>query len=328
MVQITVLEKLSGGKTVLNIRPFRKGLDEEIYVKIYNTAFSDYDDIRSVSVQEVKTIEEAPSYNLDGLLVAEWNGQPAGMVLPLVDKFREEKKGFIQSLAVLPEFRGKGMAKKLVSEAISSLKQRGMNAAGAWAQTDRAACTHIYESFGFKQIRTSSLMKGSLIERPQIEVNKATSLKEAKLTDDQDITLINTLDNEAFKEHFNHRPVTIEETRYMLLKMPWYQRQKAWFAILDQQPVGHIVAAIDEGLNKEKYVKYGWILDIGVLKPYRRKKIGSTLMHTAMQYLKSQEMESALLYVDDQNITGAFKLYEKAGLRTYHRNLVYELQLT
>jgi mycothiol synthase len=312
---------------LLKIRPFRKGYDEEIYTRIFNTAFLDYDDIRSVTLQEVKTLEEAPSYNLDGLLIAEWNGQTAGMVQALVDKFREEKKGFIQSLAVLPEFRRKGIAKKLVSEALLNLKERGMNVAAAWAQTDRLACVHIYDSFGFKCVRASSLMKGSLTEIPETEVNGTTNLREAQLEDDQDIALINKLDNEAFKEHFNYRPVTIEETRYMLLEMPWWKHQKAWFAIIDRQPIGYVIAGIDVGLNKEKSVKYGCVLDIGVMKHHRRRKIGSTLILRAMQYLKSQGMESALLYVDDQNPTHAIKLYEKVGFRVYHKSGVYELHL-
>jgi mycothiol synthase len=313
---------------LLKMRPFGKGIDEEIYVRIFNAAFLDYDDIRSITLQEVKTLEDAPSYNLDGLLIAEWNGKTAGMVQALVDKFREEKKGFIQSLAVLPEFRHKGIAKKLVSEAISSLKGRGMKIVGAWAQTDRSACVHIYESFGFRCVRTSSLMRGSLTEIPNVEVNNGVSLREAQFEDGQDIALINKLDNESFKEHFNHRPVTVEETKYMLLEMPWWKHQKAWFAVLEKQPLGYVVAGIDAGLNKEKSVKYGWVLDIGVLKPQRRRKIGSTLIRRAMQYLKSQGMENALLYVDDQNPTRAIKLYEKVGFRVYHKSAVYELQLS
>jgi mycothiol synthase len=311
----------------LTIRPFRKGEDEETYVQIFNRAFLDYDDIRRVTVQDTKALEDAPSYNLDGLFIADWNGQPVGMVQALVDKFREEKKGFIQTLAVLPEFRRRGIAKKLLFEAVSTLKRRGMVAAGAWAQTDKPICTHLYESFGFKPVRTTSLMKASLLETRETVTNDAVSLKEAQTTSKEDIALINKLDNEAFREHFNHRPVTVEETEYMLLKTPWYGRQIAWLAILENQPVGYIVAGIDMGLNKEKHVKYGWINDIGVLKPFRRQKIGATLMKTAMRSLKSQEMVNALLYVDDQNVTKAAKLYETVGFKLYHRSAVYELQL-
>jgi ribosomal protein S18 acetylase RimI-like enzyme len=35
------------------------------------------------------------------------------MVNAYVDKLREERKGFIQWLGVLPKFRGKGIAKNL-----------------------------------------------------------------------------------------------------------------------------------------------------------------------------------------------------------------------
>lgn len=312
---------------VIRIRSFRKGLDEETYARIFNAAFLDYDDVRSVNPQEVQSLENAPSWNLDGLFFAEWNDQTAGMVQAFVDKFREEKKGFILSLAVLPEFRHRGIAKRMLSEAIGSLKQRGMRVATAWAQTDRVACVHLYESFGFKRVRSSSLMKRSLRDISTVEHSAPVNLREAKIESNEDIALINKLDNEAFKEHFNYRPVTTDETRYMLLEMPWWRHQKAGFAILDDRPVGYVIAGVDVELNREKNVKHGMILDIGVLKAFRRRGIGSTLIFTAAEYLQSLEMENALLYVDDQNITGAMKLYEKVGFKVSHKSAVYELQL-
>jgi mycothiol synthase len=312
---------------LLKIRPFRKGVDEEIYVSIYNSAFSDYDDLRSVTLQEVQALEKAPSYNLDGLLIAEWDGQTAGMVQALVDEFREEKKGFIQSLAVLPEFRNRGIATKLLLKAVESLKNRRMEVAGAWAQANRVACVHLYESLGFKRVRTLSLMKRSLTEKTGIEVNEAVVVREAELRVDEDVALIWRLENEAFREHFNYRPLALEETKYMLFEMPWYRHQKAWFAAFAGEPVGYVIAGIDVRLNEEKHTNYGWILDIGVLKPFRRRKIGSTLMHSAMRYLRSLGIEDALLYVDDQNPTEAIKLYKRVGFEVFHSNAVYELQL-
>lgn len=311
------------------MRAFRKGFDEEAYVRIYNAAFSDYDDIRTMTVEEMKKNEASPSFSEVGILFAEWNGETAGMVDAYVDKLREEEKGFIQSLAVLPGFRRKGIARALVKKALESLKNRNMKFAEAWAQSGRQGCIHIFESFRFKSIRCTSMMKKSLGGIPSgIGENMKIDLREMQLKNNDDIALLNRLDNEAFREHFNYRPRSIEETKYNLLESPWFQNQKAFFAVFEAQPVGYIITAIDVKLIEEKGDKYGWIWDIGVLKPFRRKGIGIRLMIQGLQVLKGQGMEDALLYVDDQNPTGAIKLYEKTGFRVMRENLIFQLQLT
>lgn len=312
---------------MLKTRPFRKGADEEVYVRIFNAAFSDYDDMRSVTLEDARTIANAPSFNLDGLLFGEWDGQVAGMVQAQVDKQREEKKGFIQNLAVLPEFRGKGIAKELLKTAIGVLRENGMKIASAWAQTDRLACIRLYESFGFNRVRTSSLMKRSLKQSAEMMEKEPASLREARVTENEEIALMNYLDNEAFKEHFNYRPITVEETKFLLLKSPFWQHQKVWFAMYEEQPIGYVVAGIDQRLNQEKNEKYGWILNIGVLKPYRQRDVGTALILRAMSHLRTQGMEDALLFVDDQNPTHAIKLYEKVGFQIHHKSIIYELQL-
>jgi mycothiol synthase len=313
---------------LLKIRPFRKGFDEEAYVSLFNAAFSDYDDIRSITLEEMKKIEEAPSFSTDGMFIAEWNGETAGMVNAYVDKQREELKGFIQWLAVLPKFRRKGIARKLLEKALKSLRDRGMGVAETWAQSDRKACVHIYESFGFKRVRIMSMMKRSLDEPfSSTGENKEARIKKIQVQDEREVELLNKLDNEAFKEHFNFRPRTIEETKYTLFDNPWFQRQEWFFAILDNQPMGYAGAGVDEGLNREKSLKWGWILDIGVLKPHRRKGIGTCLMLHALKLLKNTEMDDAALYVDDMNPTGAIKLYEKLGFKILTKNTVYQLKL-
>ncbi|MGB9684263.1 MAG: GNAT family N-acetyltransferase [Candidatus Bathyarchaeales archaeon] len=313
---------------MLEIRPFRKGFDEELFVGIFNACFGDYDDIRAMTIEEMKKIEESPAFSAEGIFIAEWNGEIAGMVNAYIDKLREERKGFIQSLGVLPRFRGKGTAKKLVEKALESLKMRGMEIAETWAQTDREACIHIFESFGFKKVRTTSMMKRNLENIIfNIGENMTVTIRDAKLTAEEDIKLLNRLDNETFKEHFNFRPRTIEETKYAILENPWFQRQKWFFALLGNQPVGYAGVGVDERLNEEKRVKWGWILDIGVLKPFRRKGIGKRLMLHGMQLLKSFGMKDALLYVDDLNPTNAIKLYESLGFEVLRKNIVYQLSL-
>jgi len=320
--------EVSGVKALLRIRPYAKGSDDETYVRIFNACFNDYDDIRRMTIDELRKIQAAPNYSSEGLLIAEWNGSVAGMVDAYVDPPREEPKGFVQSLSVLPEFRRRGIGKELVKKALESLKARGMKVANAWTQIDRESCIGLYGSFGFHEIRAFSMMKASLASIPSaVGENKDVRVRSADLNSDEDVRLLNRLDNEAFREHFNFRPRSLEETRYMLLEMPWFKGQKWFYAEEAENPVGYVGTGIDVGLNEEKNLKWGWILDIGVLKPQRRNGVGARLMLHGMRVLKDVGMRNAMLYVDDMNPTKAIKLYEKVGFTVARKNLTLELKL-
>lgn len=313
---------------MLKIRPFRKGFDEEAFVRLYNTCFGDYDDIRSMTLEEVEKIEESPGFSAEGMLIGEWNGENAAMVNAYVDKQREERKGFIQWLAVLPQFRKKGIARKLIAEALQSLKKRGMTRVETWAQSDRKECISLFESFGFEKARVMNMMKRSLTDLPtDIGKKEKVTIRDMQMTNEEDIKLLNRLDNETFKEHFNFRPRTIDETKYQLFEAPWFQKQEWFFAILNNESIGFSGVAIDEGLNSEKNLKWGWILDIGVLKPYRRKGIGARLMLHGLHLLKDEGMKHVVLYVDEDNPTKAIRLYEKLGFTIARENLIYQLSL-
>jgi len=313
---------------MLKIRPFRQGFDEEAYISIFNAVFGDYDDIRSMTLEEMKKVEKSPNFSSKGMFIAEWNSETAGMISAYIDRFRAEKKGFIQNLGVLPKFRRKGIATKLLETALESLRKRGMKVAETWAQTDRKNCVHLFEKFGFKQARITSIMIRKLdFILDENRKNRQLTIRDMQMREEKEIELLNKLDNESFKEHFNFRPRTIEETKYTLFEMPWFTVQKWFFALLNDQAVGYGGIAIDEGLNKEKSLKWGLIADIGVLKPYRRMGIGTCLMLCMMQELMTLGMKDAFLYVDDMNPTGAMKLYEKLGFKSLRKNILYQLPL-
>jgi ribosomal protein S18 acetylase RimI-like enzyme len=90
---------------LLNPKSFVNGHDEETFVRIFNACFADYDDTRSMTLEEMKKTQDAPSYSPEGVSIAEWNRDPAGIVDAYIDKQRDDRKGFIQSLAVFPEHR-------------------------------------------------------------------------------------------------------------------------------------------------------------------------------------------------------------------------------
>jgi ribosomal protein S18 acetylase RimI-like enzyme len=92
-----------------------------------------------------------------------------------------------------------------------------------------------------------------------------------------------------------------------------------YFALLDGQHVGFVGASVGGLDNRAENAKRGWvlprgwILSIGVLKPYRRTGIGTKLILHGMNFLKAKGVAAVMLTVDDSNVTKAKQLYEKVG---------------
>ncbi len=308
---------------MLTIRSFIQGKDEEVWLKIFNAAYKEYDDFRPSTMEDMEKFEKSPNFDATGRFIAEWNGEPVGCVNAYVDKKREEKKGFIRTLAVIPEFRRRGIGKTLVEKGIKSLKERGMKCVEAWTEKDRVACMSLFESMGFQLIRVFSHMRIELETIPSnIGEHKEVKLRAMQMNM-YDIKLLNWLENETFKEHFDFRPQTVEETKYFVETRPWCDIPEYFFAYLDDEPVGHVGAGIDTKFIKHKGIKRGWIMTIGALKPLRRQGIGTALIVHALKSLKSKGMKEAELSVDDSNPTKAIELYKKVGFKVVKKDLTY-----
>jgi mycothiol synthase len=310
---------------LLKIRRFVQGRDEEGWVRVRNAAFKEYEDDRQIAVDEFRISEKAPDFDVEGRFIAELDGEPIGIIHAHVDKKREEKKGFIRSFGVVPKFRGKGVEEKLADVALGELKDRGMEVVQGWAVDKREDRIRLWERLGFKLVRKFSLMKRSLDNIPSdIGENEDVVLKPLRIDLDDGLKVLTQLGNECFKEHFNFRPGTFEEMAYWLRKDPWFKEQMWFFAFLNGEHVGYVGVGIDEKYNVEKNVKRGWIMDIGVLKPNRIRGIGTRLMLHGMETLKARGMTTAMLGVDDWNVTKAMKLYEKCGFKVAKKDFTYE----
>jgi mycothiol synthase len=307
----------------MEIRRFTEGEDEEVWIKIQNEAYKEYDDFRPDTIQDMEIWKKNPNFDSTGMFIAESDGRPVGAVNAHIDKNRKEKVGFLQALGVVPEFRKRGVGQRLVERVIESLKERGIESVQAWTRGDKVACKTLLESMGFKLIRVFSTMRRDLESIPHnIGEHKKAKMRKMEATTD-DIKLLNWLNNETFKDHFNFRPHTVEETKYWTTSNPWCDILEYSFAYLDDKPVGYVGTGIDSKFIEHKGIKRGWIMDIGVLKLKRNKGIGTALMQHGMEFLKSKEMTDVELGVDDSNPTKAMELYKKVGFKVVHKDLTY-----
>ena len=313
---------------MLKIRSFVEGEDEEVWIRIQNEAYKEYDDFRPDTMEDMEIWKKSPTFDLTGMLIAELDGRPVGKVNAYIDKKRKEKMGFLRGLGVSPEFRRRGVGRHLVEKSIESLRKRGMESVQGWTRGDKVACRSLLEGMGFNLIRVFSTMRRDLESIPyNIGEHKNLKMREMKINMD-DITLLNWLNNETFKEHFNFRPHTVEETKYWIDNKPWCDILGYFFSYLGDKPVGYVGAGIDNKFVEHRGIKRGWIMDIGVLKPNRRGGIGTALMQQGMEFLKSKGMTEVDLGVDDSNPTKAIELYKKVGFKVAYKELTYLRKLT
>jgi mycothiol synthase len=308
---------------MLKIRRFVQGEDEEVWIRIHNEAYKEYEDFRPYTMEDMEISEKSPNFDATGMFIAELDGKPVGEVNAYIDKKRKEKTGFLRGLGVIPDFRRRGIGRHLVEKTLESLKGRGMESVQGWTRQNKIPCKNLLTSMGFELIRVFSTMRTNLDNIPyNVGEHKDLEMREME-TNTEDIKLLNWLANETFKEHFNFRPATVEETRFWITNKPWCDIMGIFFSYLEGEPVGYVEAGIDSKFIKHKGIQRGWIMSIGVLKPNRNAGIGTTLMQQGMKFLKSKDMTNVELGVDDSNPTKAIELYKKVGFKTVFKDLTY-----
>ena len=315
------------GERLLKIRRFILGRDEADWVEVQNAICGVRPGYGSLTVEEFRAIEKSPEFDSEGRFIAELDGNPVGIVHAHVDELIEKKRGFIGWFGVIPEHKGRGIEEKLAETAIKELKNRGMKVVQSYVNGEPEEVIRMWKNMGFKLIRTGSLMTKELAELPNVGENMEVELKPLRREADEDLETLNALHNECFKEHFLWRPTPLRSTVYFVRDDPFMKTQGWWFALLGGKHVGFVGASIDEHFNTAKGAKYGWISSIGVLKPHRKTGIGTRLILHGMNFLKDNGMTTAMLGVDDWNVTKAKQLYEKVGFKVVWKESSYEKKL-
>ena len=154
----------------MHIRPFREG-DEEHMAEIAPAAFLGLGLARlaidkSLPRDAVRRAykEEARGYARRALrgepdfavLVAEEEGRPVGYIVVGLDRRMEELFGFpwgrIISLAVHPDFWGRGIGSALVAEGLKWMRERGVKYAEVSTDQNNIGAIRAYERNGFRVV--------------------------------------------------------------------------------------------------------------------------------------------------------------------------------
>ncbi|NIO68281.1 MAG: GNAT family N-acetyltransferase [Anaerolineae bacterium] len=100
--------------------------------------------------------------------------------------------------------------------------------------------------------------------------------------------------------------------------------QSLWFVAVDGEEIAgfslcYSIVAEDPDM--------GEVATLGVRRPWRRQGLALALLHHSFGELYQRGKPKATLGVDAQSLTGATRLYEKAGMHVQRRYDSYEKEL-
>lgn len=129
---------------------------------------------------------------------------------------------------------------------------------------------------------------------------------------------------DAFQDHWGHVDSPFEEE--LKFWRQWIDDDEdhdptLWFLAVE---AGEIVGMSLCQQKDTEIPELGWINVLGVRRPWRRRRIALALLHPSFRALEARGKRGAGLGVDATSLTGANRLYERAGMRTFRRSDAHE----
>jgi mycothiol synthase len=275
------------------------------------------------TLDDVLTEWQDPTYNLatDAWIVL----SPEGKIVGANGVFHREHVRIYTGADVHPDYRNRGIGTYLLQQAEARAYQHVMEAASGirvtlntGASSKNIAAQRLLEKHGFKQVRTFWRMKIELKEVPPAPTWSA-GITVRTFTPGMERAVFEA-DEEAFQDHWGHIPGQFEEWEHWTLKREGFD-PSLWFLAMD----GDEIAGFS--LCKDEKEAGGWVHVLGVRRPWRRRGVGLALLHHAFGEFYRRSIRNVYLGVDSQNLTGATRLYERAGMHVVRRNFSYEKEL-
>jgi mycothiol synthase len=190
------------------------------------------------------------------------------------------------------------------------------------------ATRSLVERAGFRLIRHSLRMVIELTEKPaEPQWPDGITVRTANMP--QDLPAVAMTVREAFHDHWGHVEVPFEQE--LERWQHWTSEDKEfdptlWWLAWD----GEELAGVSLGRAKmNDDPAMGWVNTLGVRRPWRRLGLGLALLQESFGEFYRRGQQRVGLGVDAQNLTGALRLYERAGMRSDPKwqHDVYEKEL-
>lgn len=226
---------------------------------------------------------------------------------------------------VHPEFRGLGIGSSLL-EIIAERAQAEIKLAAPDVRVfirslvnNKDEAGHVLlRNNGYSPVRYYWRMEIKLQEVPA-SVTFPAGIELRPFIKNEHAIAIWRADNEAFRDHWGSHDRSFEEWAHGIFGNPNFD-PTLWMIAWE----GNEIA----GFSQNRFRKgIGWIGTVGVRRPWRRKGLGLALLHHTFDEFYKRDTNIIGLGVDSVNLTGATRLYERAGMVVVSEFAMYEKEL-
>jgi mycothiol synthase len=228
-------------------------------------------------------------------------------------------------LVVDPSYRGAGVGKALLSEAIKICGKT----LRLWVHGEAEVAHNLAASFNFEKIRTVMQMSKSLTDiQPLPALDYEMIIRSFLPGIDSDAWL--ELNNKVFKDHPEQGGWQLSDLNHRLSE-EWFDEKGFFIVEKNKQVIASTWTKVHgehshdhDGEASHAHPAIGEIYITAVDSEYTGLGIGKALTITALNYLKYQGLTDAMLYVDFDN-KAALSLYGSLGFKESSKDILYRL---
>jgi len=173
----------------------------------------------------------------------------------------------------------------------------------------------LFEDLGYKQIRSSYQMRIDLEKAPPTPLwADGITLKTAD--PDKDMRAVYEADKESFRDHFGYIEEPFEEglARFKHFMLGEGSDPSLWFLAMHGDEIAGICICRPKAYDDPDM---GYVNILGVRRASRKRGVGLALLQHSFGEFHRRGKRKVGLGVDAENLTGALRLYEKAGMRVH-----------
>lgn len=184
----------------------------------------------------------------------------------------------------------------------------------------------LFEELGWKHIRSWYRMVIALNSAPEVPA-LPEGIIVRQYDPETEIEEVYRTFVDTWRDHFGFVEQPFEkgfaEYRHNMIEEPGYD-PRYWFVAMDGNEMAGICLCRPEDPED---AEAGWVSELGVRRAWRKRGLGYALLKHAFAAFYANGKKRAGLGVDADSLTGALRLYERAGMRVSRQFNQYEKEM-